>query len=127
MRSPWLLAPALLCLAVAGCDDLSTSTVCPSEPGPALLVNVVDAASGLPVAQEARGQWTTGALADSLRHVSMGPDSAVVLAAFGPPGTYEVRVERPGHADWVRSGVVVAPGACGPARADVTAQLTAGH
>lgn len=127
MRSPRLLAPALLCIAVAACDDMSTSTVCPGQPGPALLVNVVDAASGLPVAHEARGRWSTGALSDSLRHVAVGPDSTVVLAAFGPPGTYEVRVERPGHADWVRGGVVVAPGTCGPARANVTAQLTAAH
>jgi hypothetical protein len=117
------LAPALLCLGLAACSDLSTSVVCPADPGPSLVVHVVDAVSGLSVSEQASGSWTSGAMSDSLHHVPSG--DAVVLAAFGPPGMYQVRVVRPGHADWVANDVVVGEGQCGPARFEFTAALTA--
>lgn len=119
------LAPALLCLGLAACSDSATSVVCPATPGPSLVVHVVDARSGASVSEQASGWWTSGAMADSLRHLSSG--ASVVLAAFGPPGTYQVRVVRPGHADWVADDVVVGRGQCGPARLEFTATLTAVH
>lgn len=126
MKISALLAPVALCMALAACDDMSTSVVCPGLAGPSLVVSVVDAQTGLSVTGLASGTWTTGVLSDSLRHYPE-PGGDTVLAAFGPPGVYEVRVVRPGHEDWVRTGVQVAEGRCGPARADVTATLTAVH
>jgi hypothetical protein len=121
-----LLAPAALGLALVACDDSATSVVCPGLAGPSLVVSVVDAQTGLSVTGLASGTWSMGTFSDSLRHYPQ-PGGDTVLAAFGPPGVYEVRVVRPGHADWVRTGVEVAEGRCGPARADVTATLTAVH
>lgn len=119
------LAPALLCLVAGACSDSATSVVCPGQAAPSLVVNVVDARSGESVSLQASGTWTSGGMSDSLRHVVTLPDSLVVLAAFGPPGTYQVRVVRPGHTDWIRDDVVVSEGSCGPARSSVTATLTA--
>lgn len=114
----------LLCLFLGACSDSATSLVCPGEAGPSVVVNVVDAVSGASVTHQASGTWTSGTRSDSLRHV-MQPDSVMVLAAFGPPGIYQVRVVRAGHEDWVSSDVMVPEGRCGPARSNVTATLTA--
>lgn len=121
-----LLASAALCITLAACDDMSTSVVCPGVTGPSVVVSVLDAQTGQSVTAQASGTWTTGALSDSLRHYPE-PGGDTVLAAFGPPGTYQVRVVRPGHEDWIASGVQVSEGRCGPARANVTATLTAVH
>ncbi|HVH13680.1 MAG TPA: carboxypeptidase-like regulatory domain-containing protein [Longimicrobium sp.] len=112
--------PALLFLGLGACSDAATLLVCPSRPHPSLVVWVVDAETGLSVSEQASGTWRSGDMADSLHHVSTG-DGSTVLAAFGPPGTYQVRVLRPGHADWVRDDIVVPPGQCGPARVEFTA------
>lgn len=112
MKISAMLAP-VLCLALAACDQ-SLSFVCPDNQQPALLLQVVDALSQESVAREARGTWTVGGMTDSLRHVQR-LEGAMELAAYGPPGVYEVRVQVAGHADWVRSNVVVAESTCGPA------------
>lgn len=117
------LTPLLLCLPLGACSDSSTSVVCPGELGPAVVVNVVDGLSGASVTRQASGTWTSGGRSDSLRHVVQA-DSTVVLAAYGPPGTYQLRVVRPGHLDWTSGDVVVTEGRCGPARSNVTATLT---
>jgi hypothetical protein len=119
-----LLAPALLCLGLGACSDLSTSLVCPARSGPSLVVYVLDAQSGLSVSDQASGSWSSGGMSDSLHHWR-AEDGSTALAAFGPAGTYQVRVVRPGHADWVREDVVVTRGQCGPARAEFAATLTA--
>ncbi len=117
------LAPLLLCFVLGACSDTATSVVCPGEVGPAVVVNVVDGLSGASVTRQASGTWTSGTRSDSLRHVVQA-DSTVVLAAYGPPGIYQLRVIRPGHLDWVSGDVVVTEGRCGPARSIVTATLT---
>jgi uncharacterized membrane protein YeaQ/YmgE (transglycosylase-associated protein family) len=117
------LAPILLCLLLGACSDSATSVVCPGDLGPAVVVNVVDGLSGASVTQQASGTWTSGTRSDSLRHVVQA-DSTVVLAAYGPPGIYQVRVVRAGHVDWVSGDVMVPEGRCGPARSNVTATLT---
>lgn len=125
MKISALLAPALLCMGLGACSDTSTSLVCPGSSGPSLVVYVVDAQSGRSVAMQASGWWTSGAATDSLRHVPSATGEDTVLAAFGPAGTYQVRVARAGHTEWVRDDVVVTRGECGPARAEFTATLTA--
>jgi hypothetical protein len=121
-----LLAPAVLCITLAACDDSATSVVCPGDAGPSVVVSVLDAQTGQSVTAQASGTWTVGTVSDSLRHYPEA-GGGMVLAAFGPPGTYEVRVVRPGHEDWIASGIQVSAGQCGPARANVTATLTAVH
>jgi hypothetical protein len=126
MKNHARLAAALLCLALGACADSALSVVCPGEPRPALLITVLDAKSRASVTLEARGWWSTGTAAwDSMRHVpSPAEGGGVVLAAFGPPGIYDVRVERLGYADWNRSGIVVTEGPCGPSPKDIVADLT---
>lgn len=119
------LAPAVLCAALGACSDLSTSLVCPGSAGPSVVVYVLDAQSGRSVVDQASGSWTSGGVTDSLRHVPSVTGTDTVLAAFGPVGTYQLRVARPGHTDWVRSDVVVTRGQCGPTREEFTATLTA--
>lgn len=117
-------AAALLCLALGACSDDAMSVVCPGAIRPSLLVNVLDSISGESVAGEATGRWSMGTVGDSLRHLPPSTaEGVVLLAAYGPPGTYDVRVERPGHPDWVRRGIVVSEGSCGPDARDLVAQF----
>jgi hypothetical protein len=113
------LVPA--CAALAACSaSTPVQVVCPGEVRPSVLVNVVDAETSASVSLEASGTWTSGTLADSLRHVQVD-GGLVMLAAFGPPGRYVVRVARPGRVDWVHAGFIVPEGACGPEAAELTA------
>lgn len=115
-----LLAPAL-CLALAGCDDMAVSVVCPDVLQPSVVVGVFND-QGEPVAHEARGWYTVGSVTDSLRHTLRTAD-VMQLAAYGPPGVYQVRVQRPGSPDWVISNLEVQDAECGPATRRLTAQL----
>lgn len=120
MKISALLAPAL-CLALAGCDDAALSVVCPGVLQPSLVVGVFDD-KGESVAHEARGWFTVGAVTDSLRHSQRTAD-LVQLVAYGPPGVYQVRVERPGSPDWVIADLEVGNTECGPATRRLTAEL----
>ena len=120
MKSIALLAPAL-CLALAGCDDVALSLVCPDVLQPSVVVGVFDA-DGQPVAHQARGWYTVGGVTDSLRHTARTVD-VQQLSAYGPPGVYDLRVQRPGSPDWVISNLVVEDSECGPATRRLTAQL----
>lgn len=120
-----MTAAAVAAVAVLGaCADAAVNYVCPGAPSPAVIVRVTDGPSQQRVEQLAQGTWSTGTFADSLRHVGSGADR--YLGAFGPAGTYTVRVQRPGSALWERTGVVVANGACGPATQELTATLLPG-
>jgi hypothetical protein len=119
-----LLAPAVLSLVLGACADLSTSIVCPDVERPAVVLTVVDAETGASVAAQSIGTWTTGTLSDSLRHVA-SVDGREYLAAYGPPGVYDVSVVRPGGSPWVRRGIAVQQGNCGPSPTQVTAMIAA--
>lgn len=122
MKISTLLAPAL-CLALAGCDDMALSVVCPGEPQPSVVVNMLDA-DGLPVSHPTRGWFTVGVTTDSMRQRSIG-DGATRLAAFGPVGMYQLRVLPDGQAEVALPNVRVDEGACGPATRFVDVQLKA--
>jgi hypothetical protein len=115
-----LLAPAL-CLALAGCDDVALSVVCPDVLQPSVVVGVFDE-QGEPVAHEARGWFTVNGRTDSLRHTLRTPE-VQQLSAYGPSGVYDLRVQRPGSPDWVISNLEVEDAECGPATRRLTAQL----
>lgn len=122
MKISALLAPAALCLALAGCDDVALSVVCPNDPSPSVVVGVVDVATGESATAEARGWYTVAGVTDSLRHV-MHVEGLPQLMAFGPAGVYQVRVQRPGHADWVQNNLRVPEAECGPATQRLIATL----
>lgn len=121
MKISALLAPAL-CLALAGCKDVALSVVCSDVPQPSLAVGVVDANTRSSAAAEAYGWFTVAGITDTLRH-GVRMEGVPQLFAFGPPGVYQVRVQRPGHHDWVRSDVVVQQALCGPATVSLEATL----
>ena len=115
------LSPAL---ALCACADLATTVVCPSEQGPSLVLEVVDAGTGRSVASEAFGAWATSTAADSLRHVA-SIEGREYLAAYGPPGVYDVVISRPGQPDWTRRDITVGEGNCGPSTRQLTAMMAA--
>jgi hypothetical protein len=124
MKISATLAPAL-CLVLAACDQ-SLSFVCPDSQQPAVLLQVIDAATELSVADQATGWWRVGNVTDSLRHTQrpsggQSIEGTTQLAAFGPAGVYQIRVQRPGHAEWVRTDLVVSESECGPATVRLTA------
>lgn len=121
MKIPVLLAPAL-CLALAGCNDVALSVVCPDLPQPAVVVGVMDANTRAAAAAESQGWFTVGTTTDSMRH-AVRVEGVPQLFAFGPPGVYHVRVERAGYTEWEQSGVVVQEGQCGPATVQLQATL----
>lgn len=120
MKISVLLAP--LCLALAACNDVALSVVCPDEQQPSLVVGVLDPATGEQVTAQARGWFTVGTLTDSLRLVTR-VEGIPQLMAFGPPGVYRVHVQRPGHTEWVQSNVLVENAECGPATVRLFATL----
>jgi hypothetical protein len=124
MKMPVPLAP-VLCLALAACDDVALSLVCPQEPQPSVVVDVVDNITRASAASEATGWFTVAGVTDSLRH-GVRVEGVPQLFAFGPPGVYQVRVQRAGHTDWVQSDLVVQEASCGPAtvRVEATMQRT---
>lgn len=128
-RRPRFLAPLAVLvpgLLLGACSDSAPlSVVCPGMTRPSVLVSVVDSVSREPLSVQATGSWITGTLADSLRHVPGDAQGQPPrLAAYGPAGTYEVRVLRPGSLPWIRRNVEVGQGTCGPYTVELEARLS---
>lgn len=121
MKIATRLAPAL-CLALAACNDVALSVVCPDEQQPSVAVGVLDGITRASATDESRGWFTVGGVTDSLRH-GVRVEGVPQLYAFGPAGVYQVRVQRTGHVDWVQSDVVVRESRCGPATVTLEATL----
>lgn len=118
---------AVLGVLLIGCDG-GTGPVgvnCPDIATPGVVVTVLDASTGEADATGARGIVRDGAYSDSLRRSSMLASGRLVSleAAIGRPGTYTVRVERPGYHAAERTGVVAAAAPCGVVTAEVTLWL----
>jgi hypothetical protein len=126
-RRPNFLAPLAVLvpgLLLGACSDSAVSVVCPGAMRPSVLVNVVDSVSRQDVAAQASGVWTMGTLTDSLRHVPPSVAGGPVrLGAYGPAGTYEVRVTRPGSPVWIQRNIEVGEGSCGPFTVEFEARL----
>lgn len=119
MKILTLLVP---CLALAACNDVALTLVCPDEQQPSVAVGVVDGITRASATDEAHGWFTVGGVTDSLRH-GVRVEGVPQLYAFGPPGVYQVHVQRPGHMDWVQSNVVVQGARCGPSTVTLEATL----
>ena len=109
---------------VASCDPFGPRA-CPASIEPAVEVQVVDGATGLPAASGAAGVVREGAFVDSLQPGSGTGDGTLLtlIAAFGRAGTYRVEVARAGYAAWARDGVRARRGDCGIVTARVRAEL----
>ena len=110
------VALVVLCLLAAACDAVVGGVACPAVSEPALVVTIVDAATGEPAAEGALVVARDGAFADTLRASGVydGQELVSVAGAHGRPGTYRVSVEQTGYERWERADVEVrsSGGAC---------------
>jgi hypothetical protein len=105
----------------------SSVDVCPAVVKPAVVVEVRDASTGLPIAEGASGAVREGSYTDSLKPYSgISANQSTLLslqAALGRPGLYTLTVEKPGYASFTATGVQATAGACGVQTATVKANL----
>jgi hypothetical protein len=126
-HSPGPLASLVLMAALGGCTDSpsESAVVCPALADPAIVVEIGDATTGMPIAAQARGAVQDAAYLDSL--VPYGSLASGQLlsrqAGFERPGTYMVEVVAPNYLPWQQGPVVVARTVCGPATVSLTANL----
>lgn len=121
--TPRLLLLGLLVLA-AGCGILEGRD-CTTEPVPGIVVTIVDAGTGLPLAEGAEGVVRDGEFQDSLRAYSFNRASEMVsrASAWERRGTYAIVVGHPGYDLWVRDRVRVDDGECHVRKVELTAEL----
>jgi hypothetical protein len=97
-------------LSLGGCSE---GLVCTADVRPAIIVEIRDADTALPVAAEAMGHVQDGAFVDSLR--AYGADGTVLVsraAADEREGTYTVEVVHEGYQPWQQTAVRVGRNAC---------------
>ena len=114
---------ACVFLLLAGCDF--GNPICPAVAEPAVVVEVRNAVTDDPEAENADGVLIDGEYTDSLR-VNEETDEGILIAlagGFERAGTYTVRVEKPGFQTWTREGVDVDDGECGPKTEQLTARI----
>ena len=121
-------ALALTLALLTGCENpFAGDYLCPDDRSPAIEVEIRDARTGAPVAQDARGAVHDGAYIDSLKPSGgTGPDPFVLVsrsAAEERPGTYLVEVTHAGYQPWTMGGVRVGAGRCGVRTRRLTASL----
>lgn len=110
------LAPIVPLLAgwIAACDA-SGPVACTASVEPAIVVEIRDAQTGVPLAQHATGAVRDGAFLDSLRPYGFIGDPSSMYsrrAADERPGRYEVEVHLPGYKAWTVRDVRVVDGGC---------------
>lgn len=107
-------------LILTGCRNSPTGPpigYCTAPRSIAVIVTALDSVSRASVADSARGVVQSGTYVDSLQ-LDFG-----VLEGGTKLGTYQVTVQRPGYAQWVRTNVrVTRQGPCGNV---IPVQLTA--
>jgi hypothetical protein len=102
---------------LANCRSLfgSGAESCSASVEPAVVVEIRDARTQLPLAASARGVVRDGTYVDSLRPHSGGGTPFILIsrfAAFERRGTYSVKVEAPRYRTWTLGGVVVIADQC---------------
>lgn len=123
-----LLRPVLSLLALvmlaAGCDT-AESVVCTREARPAIVIRIVDAATGEPAADDAVGVAQDGAYADTLTAGEIDAEgrTRTIQGADERPGRYDVVVQKAGYETWRQGGVVVREGECHVRTAELEARL----
>jgi hypothetical protein len=88
--------------------------VCDTGVYPAITLEVRDATTGAPAAEDARGIVRDGAFVDSLRPAgSINGVPLSLAAATERAGTYSIEVHKVGYAVWTADNVRVGSGECG--------------
>lgn len=129
-RVTWHLVGAVFLLAT-GCVSPFDPAVCTAVAVPAIVVEIRDARTGVPLAGLAAGVVRDGAYVDSLRPAGFLDATDVVgsmlsrQAAHERPGTYTIDIRRSGYQDWTRVGVRVRSGRCHVETQSLVAQLQA--
>jgi hypothetical protein len=114
----------VLAIGCAGCS-IVTPDVCTSIFVSGINVRVQDAATGAPIAKDARLLVTDGAYSDS-SYAPVLNDSAPLSAAGERAGVYSLTVRKAGYVTWTRSGVEVTKDACHVRPVSLTATLAKG-
>jgi hypothetical protein len=120
------MASSALMLSTAACGD-SSGPVCLPVERLAVEVEVRDAQTGALRADSARGVAQDGTFTDSLlivRYEAADIVPAALGGAYGRPGTYTLRIERPGYQLWDTAGVRVIADECGPITVHLLARLS---
>ena len=126
MKAPLALLPLVL---LGSCGLITGPVSCTTDVTPALEVRVVDARTGAPAAHGTFATARDGSYTDTLGITgwtgpSLDSTTAVVLeGAYERPGTYTVRITKPGYRLWERTRVHAREGQCGVERARLEALL----
>lgn len=110
-----------------GCDTLDHPVPrdCPAVAEPAVVVEVENADTGMPEAEDAVGILEEGAFRDTMEVADRDSEGTplALAGAYERVGTYRIQIEKSGFEDWTRSGVEVEAGECGPRTERLTAAL----
>jgi hypothetical protein len=114
-------------VGLTGCNNPFASYSCPAVITPAIVVEIRDARTGVPLANAARGAVHEGVYVDSLTPYEANASDANSLfsrrAADERPGTYSVEVIHPGYRTWSVTGVRAVAGRCGIRTHRISASL----
>jgi hypothetical protein len=120
----------LASVGLAGCHNpFAGAYSCPADITPAIVVEIRDARTGAPLANDARGAVHDGAYVDSLipyEGTGTGAGPLVLFsrrAADERPGNYSVEVNHPGYRVWTVAGVRAVAGQCGVKTRRIAASL----
>lgn len=123
MRFWHSLGLGLAAILFAACEFVTP--ICPASAEPAIIVEVRNAATGVPEARGVDGTLREESYTDSLRVVEeteAGTPSALA-GGFERGGTYTIRLQKDGFETWTRDGVHVEEGECGPDTRRIRAEL----
>jgi hypothetical protein len=130
MYRAFCFAIALESVWLIGCHNpFGGAYACPAVINPAVVVEIRDAQTQAPLANDARGAVHDGAYVDSLVPFEGTGSGAGPLLLFSRraaderPGSYSVEVNHPGYRAWTMSGVRVFTGQCGVKTHRVSALL----
>jgi hypothetical protein len=123
-------ALVLASVGLASCHNpFAGAYACPAVISPAIVVEIRDARTGAPLANDAKGAVHDGAYVDSLAPYEGTGSGAGPLVLFSRraaderPGNYSVEVNHAGYRAWTRTGVRVVSGQCGVKTRRVSASL----
>ena len=104
----FILATSALIACHTKAPSENVATACTDVSTPALAVYVRDSVTGLFAASGSTASAVSGSYTDR-RIVAANPALDTVPVSLAPDraGTYDVRISKPGYADWAKSGVVV--------------------
>jgi hypothetical protein len=120
---------ALFLLPLLGSCGIVDPVVCTTDVTPAVEVQVFDARTGAPAAHGTLATAQDGSYTDTLEITgwrSTPADSTtafLVTGAYERPGTYTVRISKPGYKPWERTRVHAREGECGVERVQLVASL----